>query len=336
MWQKLLVCDVDKTLTASALGFDIFVFIAAGIFLFLYSKREKKYLAHLGTMMLGVLIFEIFTAPMWHNIHFGRFAYIYLDVSWILTLGWAVLLLSVVTLVDMYLPKLPVYWRFICYLAGMSILGFIAEISVVNLGLRTYSPEILNTVVGTYLWGVPIEAFYYIAVMSALVISFHKYLAYAINETALIPERRKNHLRSFIATIIGVFLFELMVEPMISNNNFPSWSYLYDDITLILTGMWIFLIWLGISIVDHFFLHWNLIKKFIAYFLIAGAFALPMEYFLILNGFQVYSESVMNNFTGFVTPFINLPVEIAFAVPLYMSLVIAFIKYWELMLVNKR
>jgi len=336
MWQKLLVCDVDKTLTMGGMEFDIFVFVVTAIFLFLYAKREKRYLAHLLTTMLAVLIFEIFTAPMWHNIHFGRFAYICLDVSVVLTLGWAVLMLSIVSLVDMYFPKVPVYWRFICYLVGISVLGFIAEAAVVHLGLRTYSPEILHTIVGVYLWGVPVEAFYYIPVFSALCISFHKYLAYAINETALVPERRTKLWRSLILAAIGVFIFELMVEPVVLNQNFPSWSYIYRDITAVLTGFWILSIWVGITVVDRFFMQWGLIKKFISYALVAGAFMLPVEAYLVLNHYRVYSDSAVHNFTGFVTPYIHLPIEVVGAIPLYLALIIAFIKYWELMLVNKR
>jgi hypothetical protein len=60
-----------------------------------------------------------------------------------------------------------------------------------------------------------------------------------------------------------------------------------------------------------------------------------VESWLIVNGYRVYGPSAVNNFTGFVTPITNVPVEVAFAIPCYMALIIAFIRYWEIILDNR-
>ena len=43
----------------------------------------------------------------------------------------------------------------------------------------------------------------------------------------------------------------------------------------------------------------------------------------------MYGESTVRNFCGYNTWLTGVPVEVAFAIPLYMALVIGFVRYWE-------
>src|SRR6266550_743159 len=82
----------EREATGPILAFDLTV-VAAAIAAFLLLKRftPKLWLRAL-VMAAGVFLFELFTSPMWHNEHLGRWAYVYCDVSWVLTLGWTTLL----------------------------------------------------------------------------------------------------------------------------------------------------------------------------------------------------------------------------------------------------
>jgi hypothetical protein len=329
------VCNFDRSPTLPTISFEIFVVLGTAVMLFILSKFTKSILPKYLTMVAGVLIFEIFTAPMWNNYKLGRWAYVYRDVSWILTIGWSTLILSTIVVVDKFFNHLREWKRFPIYLVLLTILVFITEITVVNLGVRSYSPEVKSTIIGIFIFNVPIEGFYYIAVFTALVIGFYKYLTLITQKIPLIPIKKGKLVRNFFIALIGVFLFELMIEPMVVNSNLPGWSYIYRDISFLMTGGWIVIIWLAINIVDHLFINWKLTSRFLGYILTGGVFALPLESWLINNHFRIYGPSAVANFVGINTPVTDIPIEVIFAIPLYLALIISFIKYWETILDNK-
>lgn len=328
-------CIVDRTATVAGLSFDAFVVVATIVFLFIFSRSEKKFIGHFAVTAFAVFIFEMFTSPLWQNPNLGKLAYIYQDVSWVLTIGWTTMILAVVLLVDTFFVRMHEKKRFFLYILGMSLVGFVAEIAVMNIGLRAYSTEVLNTLWGTRILNVPIEALYYIPVFSALVIGFYKYWANVLGGKAVVPERRKRWARSLGLSVIAVFLFELMIEPMVVNANLPSWSYIYHDISILMTVGWIIIVWIAILAIDKFFIHYNLVSRFTLYLLTASAMALPLEAWFMTNGYRVYGESAVKNFSGYTFPVLGIPVEVVFAIPLYLALVIAFIRYWEIILVNQ-
>ncbi len=41
------------------------------------------------------------------------------------------------------------------------------------------------------------------------------------------------------------------------------------------------------------------------------------------------------DFSGFKTPITGVAVEVAFAIPCYLALIVGFIRYWEIVLDNK-
>ncbi len=326
----LTMCEFDKTPTLAILTFEAVVVVGSFVMLYVLSRFEKKILNRYLVVAVGVLIFEVFTSPMWNNHKLGVWAYVYQDVSWILTLGWSTLILSTVLLVDHFFNKLSAAKRFLLYLSVLTVLVFAAEAIVVNLGIRSYSPEVLDTIIGVYIAGAPIEGLYYVPVFMALVISFYKYWAFAIDRELLVPVVTGKWLRNLGIVAIGVLLFELMIEPMVVNANFPAWSYIYRDITFLMTAIWIIIIWLSTNLIDKYFIHLGLQARFIGYLLAVGALALPIESWFIRNGYRIYGPSAEANFTGFVTPITNVPAEVAFAIPLYMALIVSFIKFWEI------
>jgi hypothetical protein len=323
-------CDFDKTANAATLGFQIFVLGGlVGCFSIL-PRMKDRILVRFGLVAIGVLIFELFTAPMWHNYKLGPWAYVYQDVSWILTLGCTVLILSVVTIVDQLLSQWREWKRFIVYLVVLDLVTFPLEIWVFQIGIRRYAPEVLETLSGITIAGVPLEALYYIPVFTGLVIGFYKYWCFVLEDAILVPVKKRHWLRGFVITTVAIVGFELMIGPMVKNVGFPRWSYLFHNIDILMTGTWVLVIAITAIIVSRIFLSWSIAERFVLALMICTGIALPIEYGLFVTGYRVYGESAVHNFSGFVIPVINAPVEIAFAIPCYMALVIAFIRYWEI------
>src|SRR6056297_1644715 len=200
----------ERVATWPILAFDVFVLIAAACtFLFLNRFTQRLWLRVI-VMMTGVFLFELFTSPLWRNEHLGRFAYVYCDVSWILTLGWTTLILGVVVSVDRWFSHYREPKRFAIYIGILLVVITVAEMLVVALGIRYYSPEVLQAVSGVSIRGVPIEILYYVPVFTALVITFYKYWSFVIDDAALVPVRKRKWLRGIVLAFIGVFFFELL------------------------------------------------------------------------------------------------------------------------------
>jgi len=314
--------------------FDLAVFGLVMVAFYQLSRIKDKLWQRAAIMAGGVLIFEIFTAPLWVNDNLGRWAYVYQDVSWILTIGWTAMILYVIVMVDHWLPDWKAPWRFATYLGVLLVLVTIAEMVVVGLGIRKYAPEVIESVSGINLLGVPIEILFYVPVFTALVIAFYKYWSFVLDDAVLIPMKRRKWGRGIVLGFIAVFMFELVIEPMVENRKFPAWSNIYHDVSFIMTGIWVLLIGVAAVVVDRFVIGYPVWLRFLAAVMIIAALVLPIESWMIINGYRVYGESAVANFTGFTTPITGVAVEVAFAIPFYLTLIISFIRYWEIVLDN--
>ena len=330
----LTACAVDRTATVGGLGFQAAVLAAAAAGLVWLARFRERLPARVAAMAVGVLIFELFTAPMWHNAHLGEWAYLYRDVSWVLTLGWTVLFLLVVEVGDRLLPHWRAWRRFLLNLLVLTLLVVPLEWLVVRLGIRSYAPEVVEAARGGWVDGMPLAVLYYVPVFSALVLGFYRYWCLVIDHTLLIPMRRIRWRRGLLLSLGAVLLFELMVEPMVENRGFPAWSLLYRDVSLLMSGVWVLVIALTAALVVRIALTLPVAVRFILALAIATAIALPIEYGLVWAGYRVYGPSAVANFSGFTIPMLATPVEIAFAIPCYLALVIGFIRYWEIALDN--
>lgn len=329
-----LAHSFDRTPTGATIALELVILAAAGLTLWWHAKNEKRGAVRFFIAAGGLFIHQFFTGPMWQNLHLGWWAYIFQQVSWISTLAWASMIMWTLTLVDRALPKWPEWRRFFVYLAALTPAALIYEAALLRLGVSGYSPEVQASLSGLTLLGAPAETFVYVPVFMALVVAFAKYWSFFVLRKPVIPLPRRPWLRSFLVTLAAVLIFEVTVEPMVQNVGFPAWSYVFHDITLVLTGAWIVLVWIAVNAVDKFLIHFSLRGKFLAYLGVIFAAVLPAEIWLIASGHRVYGPTTVAAFTGLHIPFTAVPVEVAFGIPLYFALILSFVKYWEIVLDN--
>jgi len=327
---KSAACYFDKSATPEIIFFEILILLGAVLSIFLFSKIKNKSILRFAILALGVFIFEFFTNTLWMNYHLGRWAYVYQDVSWIITLGWTTLIFLAMFLVEKYFNDYSELKKFILMLVFITVLGLFGESAVVNLGIRSYSPEALDVINGIYLpyINVPLVALYYIPVFMALVISFYKFWSVFIEHKIIAPFSKSEWKRKLLISFIGILLLEIMVDPMLLNNNLPSWSYIYRDVNILMTGGWIVIVWLAIFIVDKLFPYINSVLKFFGYAFVAMVITLPAEAIIVAMNIREYTQTAVENFSGYHVPFLNIPVEIVFAIYFYLAFVIAFTHYW--------
>ncbi len=320
----------DKTPTPAIIGFEIFVIVVTVAALAILGKRQDRILPRFLVLAMGVLIFEFFTGPMWNNFKMGPWAYIYRDVSWVLTLAWTTMILSTILIVDLALPRTREWQRFVACLAVLTALVVVLERVVVGLGIRSYTPEVMAVIEGSYIpvLDVPYHLFYYVPIFMSLVIGFYKFWNTVMDrEDRLAPQTP--WLWTMLITIVGVFFFEVMIEPMVVNAKLPSWSYVYRDISVLMTGGWALLIWLALFLVDRFLSRQGPGQRFVAYLVVLTAIALPIEAWLINADIRAYGVTATEDFSGLRVPLLDVAIEVAVAVPMYMALVIGLVRYWE-------
>ena len=133
---------------------------------------------------------------MWLNLNLERWAYYYGDMSWVLTIGWATIIVVSIALIDLYFSWESELKKFIIYLILVSIVGIVAESVVLYLGIRDYPQAVKDILFGQKILGiVPIEAIYYIPVFMALVIAFARYWEISFSESTVIGKSSKRGLR---------------------------------------------------------------------------------------------------------------------------------------------
>ena len=334
IWQ-MATPNFDRSPTVPILCFEIVVLAAVALFFYVFGRSTPRLWAKFLVMAAGVLVFEIFTSPMWNNYRMGVWAYVYRDVSWILTVGWSTLILTVVLSVDRWLSGWREARKFGVYLAILLVCVFVAEIIVVQIGLRSYAPEILDRVHLIAGLGVPWEMAYYVPVFCGLAIGFYKYWNLLIDQTPLVRKQRQKWYRGVALTTLAVVMFELMVDPLVDNRGLPAWSYVWHDLNLILTVAWVLIIAVAAIVVERFLFEKSLPVKFGAAMAVMYVLAVPLESWCIRQGYRVYGESATSNFIGIDTPLTGVPIEIAFAVPCYLMLVVCFVRHWEITLDNQ-
>lgn len=163
--------------------FELSVLFIVACLLVIQYKLDNKTFRRFFFAFVAVYLFQYFTQALWLNQNLEPWAYLYLDVSWILTVGWAGIIVTSMKLIDLYFPRLPEGVRYIFQVIIIGLIGFLAEWVVVGLGIRHYPSAVREIFSGVMLgYGkVPIEALYYIPVFMALMVAFVRYWEIAMD-----------------------------------------------------------------------------------------------------------------------------------------------------------
>ena len=159
-------------------------------------------------------------------------------------------------------------------------------------------------------------------------------LAFAAIVYLFLKRTDKNIGRNYIATFIGVFIFEFFTHPLWINKVEP-WAYIpipnspQIDISWVITLGWTTIVLLAIKIVDSLYPKANERTRFLGYLGIVTVFGVIAEYFVRLIGVREYDTAVYEALTGKTIGGI-LPIEVFYYIPVFMTLVIAFSKYWSI------
>lgn len=316
--------------TPEILVFEIAT-IVAGILTYRFLRaRVQRVPAHLALIATGMFLVEFFTGPMWKNLHMGPWAYVYSDVSWILTIGWVVLISLSIYVVERVLRVTEPWKRYALFLVVITPVVIVCDGLVRWLGIRESSPETIAAA-GEAMFpiiDVPLMGLVYLPVVMTLVYAFYKHWLPAI-EPGAVTTGRLPFLNRLVLTAVAVALFEIVVEPMAANQNFPEWSYVFHDITVIMTGLWIVIVAGSTLLVDRFLPTNDIRLKFAAYLVLVTLIYAPIEAWFLQNGYRVYGPSATADFIGMRTVFLDLPIEVLAAIPLYLTLVICFVRYWD-------
>ncbi|HJW21285.1 MAG TPA: hypothetical protein VJ506_02535 [Candidatus Limnocylindrales bacterium] len=316
--------------TPEVIVFEIAVFAAAFLTYRFLAARIEHAGRHLVLIGIGMFLIEFFTGPMWGNHHLGFWAYVYSDVSWVLTLAWTVIISLSIYLVENVLRVRAALWRWLGFLLVITPVTVLGDALVKALGIRTYAPETIAAAgpATIPILDVPLAGLYYVPVVMTLVWAFYKHWL-PLFEPTVAPQTRLPFLNRLVLTAIAVFLFEVVVEPMATNQNFPAWSYVFHDITVIMSGLWIAIV-VGVTYaVDRLLPRTDIRLRFAAYLVVITAIGSVVEGWFLANGYRVYGPSATADFIGLRTLVGNIPIEVMAAIPMYLSLVIAFVRYWD-------
>ena len=198
--------------------FEILVIVAAVLVYRHLNARVLRVRQHASLIAVGVFVLEFFTAPMWHNLHLGVWAYVYSDVSWIFTVAWTTMILGTVYLVDNLAGSSPSWLRFVFYVGVLLPLTLVFESLSNALGIREYSPEVLVAAGPGRIpiLDVPVAGLYYVPVFMTLVLSFYKHWLPTVEPVGE-PRHRPSLVSRLVLTAAAVLLFEIIVEPMATN-----------------------------------------------------------------------------------------------------------------------
>jgi len=157
--------------------FEVGVILLTILILVVLRKSNDKIYRRFGLAVLAVFLFEYFTNPLWVNANLQPWAYLYLDVSWIITLCWADLILVSMAIGEYMLPKSKEWKRFLSTMGLITFLGLYLEWLFLRLGIRQYPEVIKEYLAATFRIGnvVPVIEILYIPTFMALIIGFVKY-----------------------------------------------------------------------------------------------------------------------------------------------------------------
>lgn len=159
------------------------VLLSVGLWYYMKRNGHKNILKKFLILFIGVLLFEIMSEPMWRNINLNSWAYVYHDISWIITLGWLNIFMISMLLVDHFFSSYSEGKKFWLNLLFVTIITTPIEVALLATGLRDYDPILTSTMTGISIpfTSAPLEIIMVIPIIAALIIPFYKVMLELFN-----------------------------------------------------------------------------------------------------------------------------------------------------------
>jgi len=156
---------------------ELGIILMTALVLIILRKSNKKIIRRFWLALVAVFLFEYFTQPLWINAGLVKWAYLYLDVSWILTLAWVNLILISMAIIEYLVPKFSELKKFGLSIGLVTIFGLYWEWVLIRLDIRKYPEAIQKLLDTTFRIGgvIPLIELIYIPTFMALVFAFIKY-----------------------------------------------------------------------------------------------------------------------------------------------------------------
>ena len=148
-------------------------------------------------------------------------------------------------------------------------------------------------------------------------------------------KKKKDLFRRFYLIYIGIFLFEFSTQLMWINKGLWSFTYLGPDLNWIITLGWTCIVFYSMLIVNNYFLKQKKSHIFFLTLLLITIISLISETLVVKLGIREYGIDVQNTISGVLIPVLGIPVESIFFIPVFISLVLGFVKYFEIINIVK-
>ncbi len=312
----------DKVATPQIILFEIFLIVFSFCSIIYLKKHQEKIMIRWFLGFLIFTLFQMFTASMFSTIKLGPWAYLYIKTSWIIGMIWGVFIVWADYISNKIFKKHTIK-NFVFSILFLSIIAFVFELLMISLGIRVFSEDTLKMFSNT---GITLFPIYYSIIISLFIISFYKYWSLELDQKIQVPVK-KNNMFSFLVCFLGILNFDIVTRTMVNNSGWPEWSYIINNVSIILTFLGAVLIWLSVTLIDEFFGYFDNLKKFVIYFGLSIIPIFLLEVFLISKGMRVYCEETVNNFSGIIIPGINVPIEVFLGSTFYLLIVLPFVIY---------
>jgi len=331
-------------LTTWAMYFEIALAVFL-IFLFVFwIKNYKFFIWRFFALAFWVFAFEWLTWALWINSNLWSYAYIHNDISWIMTLTWASLIMFSKFIFDKFKKKIPCIFNntkvskmknysilkeFIFVTIFSSIFWLLLVIYLKYIWVFAYSPEMQDIVKSWItIFGRPLEAIIYFPVFIFTVFSFYKYWELAMYNKDLFNSYNIKFGKDILISVIVISLIWYLIHPILLVNN----MFIY-----ILLLVWFIINLLLTWFVISKFNETSLFVRFISWTFIFTSIGSIILSLFVWAGLIEFSQSILNTYTDktITLPYLKITDVEFIWILLFSYLIVSIIKYFKVITDNK-
>jgi drug/metabolite transporter superfamily protein YnfA len=152
----------------------------------------------------------------------------------------------------------------------------------------------------------------------------------------VLRKSKANYLQRFGLAFLGVLIFEYFTHPLWVNQNLQRWSFLYLDVNWIITLCWVNLILISLATIDYLLPKLSEGKRFFPLMGMITIGGLYLEWLFLRLNIRAYPAEIQAYIDATYRIANVVPVIEILYIPVFMGLIIGFIRYWEIVLSKKQ